>query len=92
MGVHYGYGLNYEATDPRRNRAGDIKMAHKYMIYTRDDSGQITRTHQTAAIDDVSQYTEKEVLRGWPEAIVFWANHVGISPASKAAARQMAGR
>ena len=62
-------------------------MAHKYMVYTRDNGGVITRQHRTVTLDDVSQYHDKENLSGWPEKCVFWqrfndGSATGIAPIS----------
>ncbi len=62
-------------------------MAHKYMSYTRDESGRITRNHQVvlASDADVRIYDARETLWGWPEPYVFWClladgSAVGIAP------------
>lgn len=62
-------------------------MAHKYMSYTRDEGGCITRTHQVVAVsdDDARAYDARETLWGWPEPYVFWrvmadGSAVGIAP------------
>lgn len=60
-------------------------MAHKYMSYSRDASGLITRNHQIQVLDDISDYFQRETLIGWPERFVFWrfmadGSAVGIAP------------
>ena len=62
-------------------------MAHKYMSYTRDAGGCITRTHQVVEVsdDDACAYDARETLWGWPEPYVFWrmmadGSAVGIAP------------
>lgn len=62
-------------------------MAHKYMSYSRDSGGLITRNHKTVVIEDISDYRDKEQLLGWPEKSVFWmrlndGSAVGIAPMS----------
>lgn len=62
-------------------------MARKYMSYTRDEGGRITRTHHVVAVsdDDPRAYDARETLWGWPEPYVFWrvmadGSAVGIAP------------
>lgn len=62
-------------------------MAQKYMSYTRDVGGCITRTHHVVAVsdDDARAYDARETLWGWPEPYVFWrvmadGSAVGIAP------------
>lgn len=46
--------------------------AHKYMSYSRDASGIVTRNHRTITLSSVSEYHHRETLLGWPERFVFW--------------------
>ena len=60
-------------------------MAHKYMSYSMDSSGLVTRNHQTLIIEDISQYNMRERMMGWPERYVFWkfmadGSRNGIAP------------
>lgn len=62
---------------------------HKYMVYERNESGQLTRTHHTIVLsgDDArADYPHCERLRGWPESSVYWGKSygvgVGIAPMS----------
>ncbi len=62
-------------------------MAHKYMSYSRDAAGLITRTHRTVVLSDIADYHHKEHLSGWPEKCVFWmifadGSAEGIAPMS----------
>lgn len=60
-------------------------MAHKYMSYSRDEGGLITRNHTVITVGDVAEYDTRETLMGWPERYVFWrflanGSAVGIAP------------
>ena len=59
--------------------------AHKYMSYSRDAQGIVTRNHLTVTLHNISEYHHRETLRGWPERFVFWqimadGSAVGIAP------------
>lgn len=66
---------------------------HRFMVYTRDDGGRITREHRTvtlSASEIKNGYQHAEKLIGWPETIVYWNTEYGIgnglAPLSRAAA------
>ena len=59
-----------------------MQRTTKYVIYTRDESGMLTRHHGehvrlTAA--DAAEYKHAETLRGWPETRVRWQRQTGVS-------------
>lgn len=59
--------------------------AHKYMSYSRDSSGIVTRNHRTVTLEEIGDYHHRETLLGWPERFVFWqimadGSAVGIAP------------
>lgn len=69
-------------------------MAHKYMVYTRNEQGLVTRSHQTRTLSDVGDYNQRERLLGWPEPYVFWSvldngHAVGIAPMSERVLNKM---
>ena len=71
-------------------------MKHTYMVYTREDSGEVRRTHKTVQLNDEERehYTNREELMGWPESLVYWARpcgaSTGIAPPIGRAARRKA--
>ena len=71
-------------------------MGHKYMSYSRDAGGLITRNHCIVTMDDgeISDYHNREGLMGWPESCVFWrfgsdGSAIGIAPMSEAVLRKI---
>lgn len=59
--------------------------AHKYMSYSRDSGGLVTRNHRILTLSSISEYHHRETLRGWPERFVFWqimadGSAAGIAP------------
>lgn len=68
--------------------------AHKYMSYSRDSQGVVTRNHHTLTLDAISDYHHRETLRGWPERFVFWqvmadGSAVGIAPMAERVLKQI---
>ncbi len=66
----------------------ETDMDHKYMSYTCDSAGIVTRNHRellSSDITDISNYKRHEALRGWPELCVYWhsladGSAAGIAP------------
>jgi hypothetical protein len=59
----------------------------KYVIYRRDESGLLTRTHEPVVLtkqERVAEYPHRTRLLGWPETSVFWRSEsgrsVGVAP------------
>ena len=72
-----------------------MSTAHNYQLYTKDNGGRITREHRVITEGDLTPYTHREKLMGWPEKIVYWrimgdGSCVGIAPNSDAAAKAAA--
>lgn len=70
---------------------------NKYMVYTRDEGGRITRKHRTVVLppsEIKADYTHRETLMGWPETTIFWPTPYGVAdglaPISAAAKRATA--
>jgi hypothetical protein len=60
----------------------------RYIAYSRDESGIVSRLHQTARMAGEMrrvEYPYAESLRGWPERTVYWQHatgpSVGVAPA-----------
>ena len=52
----------------------------RYTVYTRDESGILTRTHEPARMSGEQRradYPHRERLTGWPEASVYWTRETG---------------
>ena len=64
-------------------QAGQQAKATECVIYSRSESGVITR-HGDQRIDQhghlpMDQYQHEEHLAGWPERRVFWTNVSGVA-------------
>lgn len=71
-----------EETVSKRRSALDLeKEAKKYVLYTRNETGIIERKGFATFLYYWSQvpHMHEEVLIGWPEQNVFWANDEGAS-------------
>lgn len=56
------------------------KSTTKYVIYSRDESGILTRQHHVRlAAVNAAEYVHPEPLRGWPETRVMWQRKTGVS-------------
>ena len=63
-------------------------MGHKYMSYSRDAGGYITRNNTIVIVNDIKDYSLRESLFGWPDGYVFWmlmadGSANGIAPMTK---------
>jgi len=74
-----------------------MSKGNKYMVYSRDEGGRVTRTHRTVVLQKTeiaADYPHPEKLTGWPEAVVFWGASSGMTngmaPFSKAATQATA--
>lgn len=69
--------------------------SHLFIHYERDAAGLVKRTHISGRIvqSQCRQFDVGEVLRGWPEDIVYWNRKqgaaYGIAPRSKQAEKFM---